>query len=180
MFHPAITYTVPTGWKNYEDTAGNFLLVPPDGDLPGVNGGTSDFIGIYTSVGPPRACEEGVARDAVSTPAGYRTWATHQPGFRHPRFRPVSVGGLSGLVVDLRLARGWSHTCPYANAMPMQQMITCLALSALNYVVHPIHATRLYLMDYLEGALAIEVVDIKDAHHLPAYTRMVRMLRFGT
>jgi len=44
VFHPAITYTVPAGWKNYEDTPGNFLLVPPHGDLPGVNAGTSDTI----------------------------------------------------------------------------------------------------------------------------------------
>jgi hypothetical protein len=44
VFHPAISYTVPDGWKNFEDTPGNFLLVPPDGNLPGVNGGTSDLV----------------------------------------------------------------------------------------------------------------------------------------
>jgi hypothetical protein len=27
MFDPAITYPVPAGWRNYEDTPGNFLLV---------------------------------------------------------------------------------------------------------------------------------------------------------
>jgi hypothetical protein len=40
--------------------------------------------------------------------------------------------------------------------------------------------TRLYLLDYLQGALAIEVVDIKDAHHLPEYDKLIQTLRFGT
>lgn len=53
VFRPQITYTVPAGWSNLEDTPGNFLLVPPGFDLPGVNRGTSDFIGIYASVAAP-------------------------------------------------------------------------------------------------------------------------------
>ena len=47
---PTVTYKVLRGWTNFEDTPGNFLLVPSRGDLPGVNAGTRDFIGIYTSV----------------------------------------------------------------------------------------------------------------------------------
>jgi len=180
VFHPAITYTVPAGWKNYEDTPGNFLLVPPHGDLPGVNAGTSDFIGIYSSVAPPNGCEDGVASGAVATPDGYRSWAAHQPGFRHPLFHRVSVGGLSGLVADLRLARGWTKTCIYSNGLPVQPMITGLGVSYLDHNVIAGQVTRLYLLDYLEGALAIEVVDIKDAHHLPGYSRLVQQLQFGS
>jgi hypothetical protein len=180
VFHPAITYTVPAGWRNYEDTPGNFLLVPPHGDLPGVNAGTSDFIGIYTSVAPPKGCEDGTAPGVLATPAGYRVWAARQPGFRNPRFQPVSVGGLSGIVADLRLARGWSKTCIYSDGLPVQPLITGLGVSYLDHTVLPGQVTRLYLLDYLEGALAIEVVDIKDANHLPDYTRLVHTLRFGT
>src|SRR6266550_6198677 len=36
-FRPQITYRVPSGWANYEDLPGNFLLVPPGGNLPGVD-----------------------------------------------------------------------------------------------------------------------------------------------
>jgi hypothetical protein len=179
-FHPAITYTVPAGWKNYEDTAGNFLLVPPRGNLPGVNGGTSDFIGIYSSVTAPNGCEDGPAPGVLATPVNYRTWASHQPGFRNPKFRSASVGGLSGLVADLRLARGWKKTCIYSDGLPVQPMITGLGVSSLDHNVLPGQVTRLYLLDYLQGALGIEVVDIKDAHHLPEYDQLIRSLRFGT
>jgi hypothetical protein len=54
VFSPTITYTVPKGWRNFEDTPGNFLLVPSRGDLPGVNAGTSDFVGIYLCCSSPR------------------------------------------------------------------------------------------------------------------------------
>jgi hypothetical protein len=110
----------------------------------------------------------------------HNVWAARQPGFRNPRFRPVSVGGLSGIVADLRLARGWSKTCIYSDGLPVQPLITGLGVSYLDHNVLPGQVTRLYLLDYLEGALAIEVVDIKDANHLPDYTRLVRRLRFGT
>jgi hypothetical protein len=180
IFQPTLTYTVPAGWKNYEDTLGNFLLVPPHGNLPGVNAGTSDFIGIYTSVAPPKGCEIGVAPGVLATVAGYRSWAKGQPGFRNPRFRPVKVGGLSGSVADLRLARGWSQTCRYSDGLPVQPLITGLGTSYLDHNVLPGQVTRLYLLDYLEGALAIEVVDINDAHHLPSYSQVVQKLRFGT
>ena len=36
VFSPGITYRVPKGWQNLEDTPGNFLLVPPGQELEGV------------------------------------------------------------------------------------------------------------------------------------------------
>lgn len=83
---------------------------PPRGNLPGVNAGTSEFIGIYSGVAPPKGCKIGVAPGVFATPAGHRSWAKRQPGFRNPRFRPVRVGVLSGILADLRLASGWSQT----------------------------------------------------------------------
>jgi hypothetical protein len=92
----------------------------------------------------------------------------------------IDVGGLSGIVADLRLPRGWSKSCSYSNGLPVQPLITGLGVSGLDHNVIPGSVTRLYLLNYLQGALAIEVVDIKDAHHLPAYSQLVEKLRFGT
>ena len=69
VFGPAITYRVPDGWANYEDTPGNFLLVPPGDDLEGVNAETSDYIGVYTAVAPTRSsCSERAAPGASRRP----------------------------------------------------------------------------------------------------------------
>ncbi len=56
MFEPTLTYSVPEGWSNMEDLPGNFLLLPPGSTLEGVNAGTSDYLGVYTSVVPPGHC----------------------------------------------------------------------------------------------------------------------------
>jgi hypothetical protein len=74
----------PAGARRMEELRGhpgNLLLVPPRGKLPGVNAGTSDFIGIYTSVAPPNGCKDGVAPGVLATPAGFRSWAKRQQGF---------------------------------------------------------------------------------------------------
>ena len=36
-FKPALTYTIPVGWTNFNDTTGNFGLVPPGGDWEAVD-----------------------------------------------------------------------------------------------------------------------------------------------
>jgi hypothetical protein len=180
LFQPAITYTVAAGWKNFEDTPGNFLLVPPSGNLPGVNAATSDFIGIYTSVGAPNGCQEGAAPGFLATPADIARWISRQRSFAPPHFRPVTVGGLSGQVADLRMAPGWRKTCSYSNGLPVAPLMTGLGITGLDHNLVPGQATRLYLLAYQQGALAIEVVDIKDAAHLRSYSRLVQKLRFGT
>jgi hypothetical protein len=76
--------------------------------------------------------------------------------------------------------RGWSKTCNYSDGLPVQPLITGLGVSYLDHNLLPGQVTRLYLLDYLEGSLAIEVVDIKDAHHLPDYSRLVQRLHFGS
>jgi hypothetical protein len=135
----------PAGARRMEELRGhpgNLLLVPPRGKLPGVNAGTSDFIGIYTSVAPPNGCKDGVAPGVLATPAGFRSWAKRQQCFRNPQFQRVSVRGLSGIVADLRLARGWTKTCSYSGGVPVQPMITGLGVSYLDHNVLPGQVTR--------------------------------------
>ncbi len=68
-FETPFRYTVPEGWANDEDLPGNFLLLPPSGDLPGVNNDTSEFIGLYDGVAPASAnCDEAPEPDIGVTP----------------------------------------------------------------------------------------------------------------
>ena len=73
-------YSVPDpGWLNYEDTPGNFLLVPPGNDVNGLGTGASDFIGVYTSVAPSQftgaeTCEVQPVPDVQASPQGMVDW----------------------------------------------------------------------------------------------------------
>jgi hypothetical protein len=183
QFEPAISYTVPGGgWANFEDSPGTFLLVPPGYTLQGVNPGTSDYIAAYVSVGPAASCDaDKVDGSVLPTPAGFKTWLRqHRDRYQISHLHPVTVGGLSGFVVDLRMARSWHKTCPWSNGQRIAPLITGMGQSSGDHVLIPGLAIRLYLLNYLQGALAIEVDDVTDANHLGAYSKVVQQMKFAT
>jgi hypothetical protein len=180
VFVPQITYSVPDRWQNFEDTPGNFLLTPPAFDLEGVDAGTSDFIGVYGSVAAPAGCDPGYAAGVPISVPGMASWLMTNPAFEAPRPRQTTVGGLSGVVVDLRMAADWQTACPYSNGRPVAPMIVGVGRSGLDHNVMGGQATRLYLLDHGGEVLAIEVVDVKDAGHLDAYSHVVDTMEFGS
>jgi hypothetical protein len=175
IFDPTLTYTVPTGWANMEDTPGNFLLLPPGQSLEGVNAGTSDYIGVYTSVFPVNGCDTPTAN--VTTPAQYDRWIDNNPGLKATNDHAVTVGGLTGRVVDLRVVKTWKKVCE-GSRLPQ---VTLEAGSSPSSLIHGIlkgMAWRVYLLSYHGGVLAIEVDDIRDAGRLDAYSTVVAAFNF--
>ncbi len=183
VFHPTITYTVPAGWTNFEDTPGNFLLVPRRGNLPGVNAGTSDFIGIYASVAAEvTSCTPEQQVPGVGFgPRAIAGWIGRQPGLRSTPPRPVTVGGLAGVVVDITEAPGAGILCPSIPGPRYVAVIMGLSPSGLDHGLIPGLRWRLYLLGYGGGSLAIEVDDVAGGgRHLAEYTALVKTLRFGS
>ena len=171
VFTPGLTYQVPVPhWRNYEDTPGNFLLVPPGNDLPGINAGTSDFIGVYTSITPSRFTSlQGCATEPVphvpATPTAMAAWLSGQRLLAVSRPAPVTVGGLSGLKVDVR-ARPGAHlpTCHVdGDTFSVALLFSGLAPSSLDHGVIRGMTMRLYLLRFQHGMLAIELDDIDHA-----------------
>lgn len=178
-FSPPTTYTVPAGWANYEDTHGNFLLVPPGGSLGGVDAGSSDYIGIYTAVAAAAPnCADGPAPGIGRSAADIAKFFSHLPGLATTQ-RSVVVGGLKGYVLSIALANGWTTDCPYSGGQPTVQLITGLPPSGLDHGMNPGQAMRLYLLDYGAGTLAIEVTDMSGGKHLAGYVPVVSALKFA-
>lgn len=179
VFTPALTYTVPSGWSNFEDTPGNFLLVPPRGNLPGVNADTSDFIGVYSTIGAPNGCHPGTAPNVgLSVPAITR-WMVHNPGLTITDRHDVTIGGLTGVVFDVTMSQLWTKGCWFTQGEPVVPLITGVGLSGLDHNIGPGRATRLYLLGNAGGALAIEVVDVSGGGHLNSYSSVVETMEFG-
>jgi hypothetical protein len=180
VFHPSITYVTPAGWSNFEDTPGNFLLVPPGNTLPGVNAGTSDYIGVYASIAAPRmGCASGPAPGVKETPAGIAGWIEKNPGLTSTAAKAVTVGGLHGLVLDTREVKGWKKPCFYSNGTPVVQLITGLPPSGLDHNLIPRLVIRLFLLRSGANTLAIEVDGLHNGRNLAAYTRVVKHMKFG-
>ena len=170
VFQPKLTYRVPAGWGNLEDTPGNFLLIPPGGHLAGVNPGTSDYVGVYTRVAVPDPFCASPARGVKASPEGIAGWIADQPDLDPTTPRTVSVGGLDGLVLDVKLAKGSDGAC----------LILGLAPSSLSHGLIRGLTIRLYLLRRA-GTLAIEIDDVKGGgNNLDTYSSVVKNFRFGS
>jgi hypothetical protein len=181
VFTPTLTYTVPVDWSNLEDTPGNFLLVPPRGNLPGVNKDTSDFIGVYSSIAAPDGCQFHGAPEVKRSVSGIAGWMARNPGLAITNRHDVNIGGLEGVVFDIKMANGWTKTCPYLRQEPLVPLIVGVGLSGLEHAILPQSSTRLYLLDNsMGGVLAIEVVNVQEGDHLDEYSSVVEGMRFAS
>ena len=109
----AVTYTVPGGWLNRSDFPGEFVLAPE-----GAPGSTQVAI-VSDVVVSSRAdnCSEDQDPDAGTT-AEEIVAALSRPGVTVSTPVAVTIGGLSGLRVDLALDEGWTTPCPWSEDRP--------------------------------------------------------------
>ena len=161
-FRPSITYTVPDGWVNGEDTPGNFLL-QLDGD--------PRYLGIYRNMASPLNCEERPDPTVDRSVEAISNWLTSHPGLATSEPQAVSIGGLDGVYIDISLDPSWTTTCPYSGGQPIVPFITGGGPSSLHHVIVPGFQERLYLLKADGGNVAIEVGP--EGASLPEYLELV-------
>jgi hypothetical protein len=180
-FEPGLTYTMPGGWQNLSDIAGEVVFIPP-GESP--EDAEADSIVVFTSVGAEnRKCstekeavsdEPGVARTPEAMAAEFQA----RPGLVTTTPRAVTVGGLSGLVIDISMAPDWTGTCFYSGE-PAVQLMGGVAPSVFDHAVISGLVLRLYLLERGNSTLAIEIGDFTDEANLDEYTEIVEQFEFG-
>lgn len=180
LFEPTMDYTVPTGWQNLEDLRGNFSLLPPGGTAAGVNAGTSDYLGVFTSVAADAADCTAAPAAGVDVTAGAIAHAlATRPGLTATAPKAVTVSGHAGFVLDVRLAKGWkSAACPVT--MPNVPLLVGVSPSDFEHAILGTVVIRIYLFDNGNQVLGIEVDDVTGGSRLDAYDVVVRALRFAS
>jgi len=180
-FSPRITYVVPSGWTNVEDLPSIFLLVPPVGTVDGVDADTSDFLGIYRGVAAADPdCTRGMEKGVGQSSAALAAWLRAHEELIATAARPVNVGGVTGLVIDLRLDPKYRGTCPYLpDRSPVVPLLYGVQSAGVEHGITPSYTTRLYLLDSQGTNTVIEVVDHPGGTGTADYARIVERLRFG-
>jgi len=180
-FAPSFTYIVPAdGWTNGEDRAGIFVLLPPGEGFAGVEADTSDWIGVFRSVGPAAAgCDEEIERGIVSAPA-LADWFSSHPGLVVTEPQPTFIGGLSGLMIDLSLAPDWTGRCgdPFPDVPLVNLLMGTGSSEGLGVLVEASWTTRLYLLDYQGDNIVVYVMDHPGPLGLDDYDAVVRTIQF--
>jgi hypothetical protein len=113
-FSPGFTFTVPEGWVNTGDEAGFFGLFP---DTPANQAefGRSEGLAHEIHMGPQNnpyfTCDAwednhgATAAEIVAAMVANDALATSEPV-------DVTIGGLTGKQIDVRLDPGWTESCP--------------------------------------------------------------------
>ena len=179
LFTPTLRYTVPAGWSNFEDMAGNFLLIPPGGSLAGIGDGSSDYIGVYSGVGiADDDCDEVEEEGVGQTAVAMAEELVGRPGLEVTEPRPVTIGGRSGLTIDIALDEDWDTPCPYSAGTPIVPLIIGLGPAALHHVQVQGAGTRFYFLDPDPTNIVFEVNDGPDQADPDAYESVIETFEF--
>jgi hypothetical protein len=166
--YAALTYTVPGGWVNRSDFPGELALAPEGAPA-------STYVAVVTDVvAASRAdnCTEEQDPDAGTT-AEEIVAALSRPGVTVSTPVPVTIGGLSGLRVDLALDDGWTTPCPWSEDRPFALLFVDRAVeegfawgldgdTQMRTYFLNIDEDRAILID-IETASAAEQADVLDA-----------------
>jgi hypothetical protein len=163
----ALTYTVPGGWVNRGDWPEEFALAPEGAPE------TTHVTIVSDVVAASRAdnCREDQDPDAGTT-AEEIVAALSRPGVTVSTPVPVTIGGLSGLRVDLALDDGWTTPCPWSADRPYAMLFVDRAVeegfawgldgdTQMRTYLLNIEADRAILID-IETATEAEQADVLD------------------
>lgn len=165
VFQPAIRYTVPTGWTNYEDLPGNFWLFQT-ADLASQESAVGgSYLGIYQDAAAAALdCTEAPQQGVGRTPEALVAWYQSVPSLTVTPPVPVTVGGLEGLQIDLAAVDGAeAGMCsygPYAGV----PLIIGSGVSQLHHVLLDELEVRLVVLQRGEGNVTLEITNVTEQH----------------
>ncbi len=177
-FKPAVTYTVPAGWRIVSDSSDYFALQPVASDITGIHF-FRDPLAASQDLACPTTAEPGVGKLSLEL----ATWIRGLPGMIASSPRIVTMGGLRGVELDLALNTGWTASCPFANGVPTVPLFVG-ANGNLRWVVAGNERLRVALLDVPGGGTVVVDVDAFDGTLmdglLAAATPIVQSLSFAT
>jgi hypothetical protein len=154
VFATPLTFTVPSGWKVFEDETGQFGLALLQNDGP--------CLCVWRDVRASaiKDCAEAPEPGIGTSTKAIADWLAKHPGLKPSTPKPVTIGGLKGYVLDLAIDPAWTKTCPVRGSDPRVPTLVGSGISAgVAWDVSPTDSQRLYLLDLgtAGGNIAINV-----------------------
>jgi hypothetical protein len=177
-FRPKLTVTVPGGWLNYLDISGLYLLQPPGAKPPG-NTIAGSFIGLETRVAPEAGDCQSHVSGVGTTPVAIAGWIARQHDLVVSNQHAVTVGGLRGVSLDVRMAQGAKGCLSAGATVPAAPLLVGVGPSSFDHEVSPGVAERHYLLAYKGGTFDIQMIDTSGGRHLPSYAAIVKSFHFA-
>jgi hypothetical protein len=177
-FQPRLRFTVPKRWANYLDVSGLYLLQPPGSKPPG-NSIAGSFIGLETSVAPEASDCQSPVSGVKRSPAAIVKWMKSRRSLVVRDVRPAHLGGLSGLVFEVRMRRGTKGCLAVGASTRAAPLLVGVGASSFDHEVTPTAAERHYLLRYRHGTLDVALVDTSGGRELASFNRIASTFRFN-
>ncbi len=178
LFAPQITFEVPAGWGNHADSAAEYVLFAPGGKPKASEFGALDWIAFEANVTlTPEGCDPQSPFDASKSATDIAAWMAGRSNLTTTSPRPVSVGGLTGLVLDVRLADNAPVEC-----LPLPGVLLVHGLPPSNGYDQAIlagTAMRFYFFDHGDDVLMIEIDDVSGGNRLDEFAAVLDTVSFG-
>ncbi|MEW5992740.1 MAG: hypothetical protein AB1736_15540 [Chloroflexota bacterium] len=178
LFEPRIGFSLPDGWVIAADAADYVALQPA----------VSEVTGIYVFRSPVAAsqdieCPLLPAAGAGTAAVDLVDWIRARPGLDVSDPQAVTIGGLEGLRVDIRIVDGWLASCPFAEGLPTVPLFVSPTDADFRWVVAGTERLRLDILDVPAGGTVVVDIDafqgsLMDAF-LPAAAPIVAGMSFG-
>ncbi|HKB28313.1 MAG TPA: hypothetical protein VKC59_04755 [Candidatus Limnocylindrales bacterium] len=156
----ALSYSVPAGWTNTEDCDYCFRLAKQGGsaDPPGIIM-FSDVAAMSQNPDCQAIPEPGVAQTATAI----ATWLKSLPGLVATTPVPITIGGLSGRMLDISVAPTWTRTCSFSNGQPVVTTLThASGATGFDWNVGGTVRERVILLDSGAGPTLLIEIDAPD------------------
>jgi len=158
ILEPTIDFEIASpGWI-WDFSAGGFRLIA---DTSHADLYSPD--GIYFLRDPAIASQDCAEREEPGVGRSVQdlvAWLETAPGLAVSEPTPVTIGGLDGMQLDLRLDPHWTQTCEWSGDMPVVPLVfNGAAQGGYNWAMLPEMSSRWYILDSRDGVV---IVDIED------------------
>jgi hypothetical protein len=171
-FRTQLSYTVPDGWTNMEDLPGNFWLYLQEDEAGQSTPRGGSFLGIYSNIHAAAIdCREDWQDGVGTTPTELVDWYRSVPGLAVSDPVEVSVGGLSGLQIDVALREG---TCTFED-VPGTPLIMGSGVSELHHGIGERMGVRLIILEWGgAGNITLEITNVDEQHTAAEFRAQVQ------
>jgi hypothetical protein len=162
-----LRYTVPDGWANMDDWPDDYSLIPA-ADYAGPIGEPTDeqttwhALSVHARPAPVggEPCSTNPASDAAVSAAELAAYVAGHPALEATEPAPVTVGPLTGTMVDVRLRDDWTGTCPeLAGDTPTAPLLAERSGDTWDWGIVAGERQRLIFVDIGGGATVMVAVD---------------------
>jgi hypothetical protein len=156
VFGEPLSYRVPVGWENPSDSETYFQIRPAGSELAAIHIFLDPF-----AASQAESCPGERQPYIGTTSSELAAWIADRAGLAVSRPILASVGGLTGVMLDIRIAEGWRPSCPFADGLPTVPLIT-RAPGGYHWIVAGNERLRLYLLDRPGGGTVVVDIDAFD------------------